>query len=478
MVNFVKQDYAFLVYFDGAQHYLQDGVYSFPVNSLTMVVDESNMATFRKASNNDVVFSQLIDVIQFEGESVTKSNIYDKFSETCTAPVGGSDPATTIASVSIESGGTEMVFENAEGDTIFTADTSVWIADSYVEDAYVSGTTLYLVISTTEGETVVDVELGDLLDDYYNQDEVNALLDDKVDLSAYTEDISNLSGQCVALHTEVTTKLPITRFESAERAIAETFADIYDDIDWLSAHTGTSLVAGDNITISGDVISSNQVIELTQSEYDALSGDVDPSKIYIITDAPAINLNNYTTTATTAALEGKVNTLSGQVTANTASIATKQNQLTAGTGITINNDVISATVDLSNYYTKSEVDNAEQATSAALNEQNLRIIELSGSTSGYADTIDALSDAVDEISGAVETANEITARALVDLDNRKAEVIRMTQQQYQTSSGSVEDNQLVIITDATEVDMSNYYTKAEVDALIGNINQILNQINS
>ena len=44
-------------------------------------------------------------------------------------------------------------------------------------------------------------------------------------------------------------------------------------------------------------------------------------------------------------------------------VATKQNQLTAGNNISINNNVISANIpqpDLSNYYTKQEIDNQEQ----------------------------------------------------------------------------------------------------------------------
>lgn len=411
MVNFVKQDYAFLVYFDGAQHYLQDGVYSFPVNSLTMVVDESNMATFRKASNNDVVFSQLIDVIQFEGESVTKSNIYDKFAETCTAPTGGGggDPETTVVDVELSQDGTEMDFVNESGDTVYSVDMTQYLVDLHVTGATLSGETLILYIA---GSEPVAVDLEHMLDDVYG-------------------DIDTLSGQTDALHAEITTKLPITRFESAERAIAETFADVYEQISGSSA---------------------GGFIELTQAEYDALSGDVDPSKIYIITDAAPINLNNYTLTSTTATLDGKVNTLSGQVTANTASIATKQNQLTAGQGITITNDVISAQADMSNFYTKQEVDNAEQATSAALNELNLRVIDLSGSTSSIENDITSISGQLNTISG--EVAN-------------KANIVRLTSQQF--ADLTIKDqNTLYIITDATVVDMNNYYTKAQIDAMLGN----------
>lgn len=428
MVNFYKQQDNFLVEFEDNQLYLNSGKMSIPMNTLSLTIDESGIATFKKAVNGDVFFSGLIEECSFDGTSATKETIDDLFAQTCTAPTGGggADPETTVTDVEISEDGTEMDFVNASGDTVYSVDMTQYLVDLHVTGATLSGETLILYIA---GSEPVQVNLEHMLDDYYTQDETDALLDDKLDT---------------------------TRFESAERAIAETFADVYEQLSGSSA---------------------GGFIELTQAEYDALSGDVDPSKIYIITDAAPINLNNYTLTSTTATLEGKVNTLSGQVTANTASIATKQNQLTAGQGITITNDVISAQADMSNYYTKSEIDNAEQATSAALNELNLRVIDLSGSTSGYAETIDELVDAVDAISATVETANEVTARALVDLENKKAEVIRMTQAEYEAASGSVEDNQLVIITDATEVNMSDYYTKQEIDDMLGQINQRLTALN-
>lgn len=45
--------------FSGNSGYLQDGTISVPVNSLSLVIDESNMATFRKP-NNDVFVSALV----------------------------------------------------------------------------------------------------------------------------------------------------------------------------------------------------------------------------------------------------------------------------------------------------------------------------------------------------------------------------------------------------------------------------------
>ena len=578
MINIVKNSNdSFKVTFDDQQFYLQDGVILLPMNSLVLVIDSSDIATFKKVDNGDVFFSSLISEVEFNGESVTKSTIYDKFAETCTAPAGA-DPAKQITSVELEDGGTKLVLENFSGGTVASADTTMFVADSYVKDAYTSGTTLYLVIDTISGDTLVEVDMEDVLDQYYTISETDTLLAEKMDLSDWQSaeeaiahslsdlntDVQSVSGSLVNYATTATTNALSgaidglsdglsaytlqSDFESMERVTAEALYRISGDCVAISgavenmdlsdyATTGqmatlsgqvtantaaisnkqNTLTAGNNITISADTISSDQVVKCTQAEYDALvqGGTVDPDKLYVITDAPSADLSNYTLTSTTAALASKVNTISGDV-------ATKQDQLTAGSGITIDaNNVISASADLSNYYDKSAIDNAEQATSAALNDLNIRVNTVSGAVenldlSDYATTASvntALADKLDTsaftsaeqaiavsinqlnsdittLSGDVQNI-DLTPYATTAITNTlsgdiatlsgqvasKAEIVRMTTQEYQTSSGTVQSNQLVIITDAQAVDMNDYYTKSEIDQMIGQINQRLTALN-
>lgn len=389
MVQFTKSTNSFMVEFTENELYLDNGKVSMPTNSLSLTIDDSDIAVFRRASNNDVFFSGLIENCEFDGTQATKSTIGGLFQETCTSAVGGADPETTVTDVEISEDGTEMDFVNASGDTVYSVDMTQYLVDLHVTGASLSGESLTLYIAG--GDPVV-VDLSGMMDDYYTSSETDTLLAEKLDTSAFTsaeeaialaisnlnDDTSELSGSVASISNGLSAYTLQSNFESAEQAIANAISDIYDDIVELSAHTATTLVAGDNITISGDVISSNQVIELTQAEYDALSGDVDPSKLYVITDAPSADLSNYTLTSTTAALSSKVDTVSGDVATVSGQVATKQDQLTAGSGITITNNVISAQADLSNYYDKTSINNAEQATSAALNDLNLRIIELSG----------------------------------------------------------------------------------------------------
>lgn len=78
-------------------------------------------------------------------------------------------------------------------------------------------------------------------------------------------------------------------------------------------------------------LNATKTVELTQAEYDALS-QKDPNTFYIITDAKGADLTNYYTKSET----------SGATEISTA-LASKQTTLTAGTGISIVDNVISAT---------------------------------------------------------------------------------------------------------------------------------------
>ena len=90
-------------------------------------------------------------------------------------------------------------------------------------------------------------------------------------------------------------------------------------------------LSGTVYTLSAQTSGGNNVVELTQAQYDALV-DKDPDVFYIITDAQAGDLTNYYTKAET----------SGATELATAFAAT-QPKLSAGTNITIDaNNVISA----------------------------------------------------------------------------------------------------------------------------------------
>lgn len=110
-------------------------------------------------------------------------------------------------------------------------------------------------------------------------------------------------------------------------------------------------LSGVTYTIQGSGGGGNPTVELTQAEYDALvtAGTVSANTYYIITDASAGDLTQYWTSAQTnsainQAVSGKVDTTtySTYTAATDTALSNKQTTLTAGTGIDITDNVISA----------------------------------------------------------------------------------------------------------------------------------------
>lgn len=89
MIEFTKTDKGFIAAFSDNELYLPNGTISLPSNALSLTIDKADIATFKKASNGDVLFSGLIENITFDGDSVTKQTIGAKFSDTCLSPIGG-----------------------------------------------------------------------------------------------------------------------------------------------------------------------------------------------------------------------------------------------------------------------------------------------------------------------------------------------------------------------------------------------------
>lgn len=89
MILINKVNNAIQITFEGNDKYLHNGIMDVAVNDLILVVDESDLATFKRSSTGDVLFSQLIDNIQISGESVTKDNIIEKFAAIGYGSTGG-----------------------------------------------------------------------------------------------------------------------------------------------------------------------------------------------------------------------------------------------------------------------------------------------------------------------------------------------------------------------------------------------------
>ena len=82
-----------------------NGTLMIPLNSVILTLDESNIATFRSAANNDVLFSGVITDIQISGTPMTKQTITTAFTAIANSSGGGG-------------GGTVDAYTKAETDAL------------------------------------------------------------------------------------------------------------------------------------------------------------------------------------------------------------------------------------------------------------------------------------------------------------------------------------------------------------------------
>lgn len=180
--------------------------------------------------------------------------------------------------------------------------------------------------------------------------------------------------------------------------------------------------------------------------------------------------------------------------------SSKQDKLTAGENITIENNVISATfegedIDLSNYYNKSEIDNMEQVVAASLNDLNTRLGTKANTSDVY--TKSEVDQAIDEaIAGGVAdltnyyTKSESDAKYATQtvVDEEIAARITAIREVNTTLESKADKSEMPTVptnvsaftNDAGYLtqhqSLSNYYTKSEVDTMVGDIETLLSNI--
>lgn len=92
MLQITKQGNSIVV--EGLNHYFYpyNGTLEVPCNSVITVVDEGDIVLFRSASNYDVLFSAKVDEITINGQSVTKDNVGEVFGALSNVSSGGLTP--------------------------------------------------------------------------------------------------------------------------------------------------------------------------------------------------------------------------------------------------------------------------------------------------------------------------------------------------------------------------------------------------
>lgn len=130
MISINKQGNAIVIEFTDNDKYLFNGKIEVAPNELIVVVDQSDMVTFKRASNGDVLFSQLVDDIQIAGSPVTKDTIIDQFAIIGFTSGGGGGAGGAVSSVNGQTGDVIItpaslnVYTRAEVDAAINAETT------------------------------------------------------------------------------------------------------------------------------------------------------------------------------------------------------------------------------------------------------------------------------------------------------------------------------------------------------------------
>ena len=323
--------------------YPDNGTLVFGPNTVILVTDESDMVTFRSASNFDVLFSGLINNITIDGESVTKDNIVEKFQAIANDDVSeqlsnyetianhNADKALLEASIALKANSADLLtlFDYAEynsqtkkivfkhGDTVLVQiDATDFIKDGMVSNVEIVDNKLVISFNTDSGKENIEIPLSEIFNpnDYYTKAQIDA-----------KEQSVNAS---IAL-----------KANSADLATVATSGS-YNDLN-------DKLTAGENITIENNVISSTGGTQI-QSDWN----QTDVEAVDYIKNKPTIpDTSEFVTKTEYNPKEQAI-----------AEALTNLNENKA------DKTELPVVPDMTNYYTKQEIDNKFSAVETTLSQ--------------------------------------------------------------------------------------------------------------
>ena len=418
--------------------YPDNGTLVFGANTVILVTDESNIATFRSASNFDVLFSGLIENITIDGQSVTKDNIVEKFQAVANVGQGSQEDVShrleqIESEVALKANSADLLtlFDSAEynsqtkkivfkhGDTVLVQiDATDFIKDGMVSNVEIVNDKLVISFNTDAGKENIEITLSDIFNpnNYYTKPQIDT-----------KEQNINAS---IALKVDQET------FDTKEEVISKALNDLHDSIP--TVPTNVSAFAND-----AGYLTQHQSLDnyYTKEQIDTKEQNINES----------IALKANSADLATVATSGSYNDLSDKPTIPTVptnvsaftndagyltqnDIANKQDKLTAGENITIENNVISSTGG-----TQIQAD---------WNQTNVEAVDYIKNKPTFPDTSEFVTKTE------YNPKEKAIAEALTNLNENKA--------------------------DKTELpavpDMTNYYTKQEIDNKFSEVETTLSQI--
>lgn len=307
MIEINKQGNAIRIDFTDNDKYLFNGTMEVAPNELMLVVDESDMITFKRTTNGDVLFSQTVDNIKIAGSAVTKDNVIEQFATIGYSQSGGGETGA-VTSVNGQTGAVVLTASslnaytktqtddlvngvrtiandaNSKADAVTSRVQNVETSLEDKQDTLVSGVN----IKTVNGQSIVGE--GDVViegTDSYTKTESDAKYATAESLNTLNGTVSELGTTIEATNAELAkTKTDVTNLTSKVNEDSEKIASLDTEMD--------------NKANSADVP--------TNTQFNNLAGEV-------------ANKADKTSVYTKQEVDDKV--------------ASKQDVLTAGNGITI-----------------------------------------------------------------------------------------------------------------------------------------------
>ena len=421
--------------------YPDNATLTYPYNSIVVVTDESDIATFRSASNNDVLFSGLIGNIEIGGEIVTKQNINAKFDAIANQESGGGGDVTGLfADASYDSQTKHINFYDKDNTLVAYVDATDFIKDGMVSNVEILNGNLVITFNTDAGKEPITIPLTDIFNpnNYYTKTDANSLFATQV---VVNEEIAARIAGDSALQTALGGK--------ADKTDTYTKSQIDDAL---------ALKEDVSSAFSGDYndLTNKPTIPTVPTNVSAFTNDAG-----YLTEHQSLD-NYYTKTQVDTALSGKVSQTEFDTKEEVISTAlveleeSKQPKLTAGANITIDaNNVISAS-------------GGEQQ-QADWNQSDTTAVD-------YIKNKPTIPDTSDFVSVTQYNPKELAiAEALTELNENKADKTDIPNlNNYYTKN----ETDTAIQTAVGQIDLSDYQTKADADVKEEVISAALNTLST
>lgn len=375
MISINKQGNAIVIEFTDNDKYLFNGKIEVAPNELIVVVDQSDMVTFKRASNGDVLFSQLVDDIQIAGSPVTKDTIIDQFALIGFTSGGGGGAGGAVSSVNGQTGDVIItpaslnVCTRAEVDADINAETTerqkqdsalggMIAAETAARERAVASKQDTLVsgqnIKTINGETLLGEGNIEIQGGTSNWDDITgkpefaevATSGDYNDLTnkptipdvsnlATKEEIADMETKAHAAATYATkAEIPSLEGYLTETEASETYATKQE-----VSSKQDQLVSGTNIkTVNGQSLLGNGNIDITSGGTITVDSALSTTSENPVQNKVITNAINGKQDAGDYALKSEIPDVSTLATKE--ELADKQDALTAGAGIKIADNTI------------------------------------------------------------------------------------------------------------------------------------------